>query len=231
VGQWLARVYYPYGQVRYANYSTVVEALVSGLYDDFLPPGETDDFGFVSWDRGKVKGDPSPVDLSKSLSEPDEIILVRIEVEPDRITWPALYCPRRNQIVGPLSKYNADAVQHAFKLIRQNDRLHLVPEAPYSPITKPTAGGRGLLSFLRILCAGETKIQLDDTKPEVNGADWTLCGEPAVGEEIPFLQYYLMGHSREFPQPTDRDLYAEWSDGLVCRRCLLHRQALRAWKR
>jgi hypothetical protein len=106
VGQWLARVHYPDGQVRYAKYSTVVEALVSYLYDDFHSPVETDDFGFVSWDRGEVKGDPSPIDLSKSLSEPDELILVRIEVEPDRMTWPALYCPRRNQIVGPFSMSN-----------------------------------------------------------------------------------------------------------------------------
>jgi hypothetical protein len=165
----------------------VVEALVSHLYDDFCDNGETDDLGDVCY-RAKVKGEPSPVDRSKTLSEPTEIIPVRIEVEPDRMTWAALYCPRRNQIVGPHSKFDARHLQQTFKLVQLNDRFHLVG---------------------------------------ADGDNRTLCGEPAAGETTPFLRYGdYPGKIEDASEPACRDLYAEWSDGLVCRQCLLHDQAL-----
>lgn len=187
MGTWLARVHFPNGQVRYARYSTNMEELLSGLYDDFCAEGEMDERGNVCY-RAEVKGEPLPVDLSKSLSEPDEIIPVRIEVGPHGMTWPALYCPRRNQIVGPHRKFAFDTVQHNFELIQRNDRFHLV---------------------------------------HADGADRTLCGELAVGKIIPFLRYYCEGKFEGLPEPAaPRDLYAEWSDGLVCRKCLLHDQAL-----
>jgi hypothetical protein len=167
----------------------VVGALVSDLYDHFRDKGETGDLGNVCY-RAKVKGEPSPVDPSKSLSEPDEIIPVRLEVEPDRMTWPALYCPRRNQIVGPHSKFVARHLQQTFQLVQRNDWFHLV---------------------------------------RADGADRTLCGEPAAGEMTPFFRYGdYPGKLEDASEPACRDLYAEWSDGLVCRQCLLHEQALNA---
>jgi hypothetical protein len=73
-----------------------------------------------------VKGEPSPVDRGKLLSEPGDIVPVRIEVEPDSMRWPALYCPRQNRIVGPHSKFFADTLQQTFNLILRDNRLHLV---------------------------------------------------------------------------------------------------------
>ena len=186
MGSWLARVHFPNGQVRYARYSTVVHELVSDLYDHFCDVGETDDFGYVCG-RAAVRGEPSPVDPSKSQSEPNEIVPVRIEVEPDQRTWSALYCPRRNEIVGPRSKFFAYTLQQTFNLVRQNGRLHLV---------------------------------------RADGDDRTLCGEPAAGEITPFLLRDYPGRPDDPSDPAPRDLYAEWSDGLVCRQCLLHDQAL-----
>lgn len=142
MGTWLARVYFPDGQVRYARYSTVVEEMYYyELYDHCRNKGETDELGNVCY-RGAVKGEPSPVDLSKSLSEPHEIIPVRIEVEPNRMTWPALYCPRRNQIVGPHSKFVVRHLQQTFKLVRRSDGLHLVraDEADRTLCGEPAAG-------------------------------------------------------------------------------------------
>ena len=186
MGTWLARVHFPDGHVRYAKYSTVVEALVSSLYDHFRDEGETDDLGDVCY-RAQVTGEPSPVDPCQSLSEPDAIIPVRIEVEPDRMTWRALYCPRRKQIIGPHSKFAADKVQHSFELVRRKDRLHLV---------------------------------------HADGADRTLCGVPAAGETIAFFNYDYPNKPEDPSEPAPRDLYAEWSDGVVCWHCLLHDQAL-----
>jgi hypothetical protein len=192
MGEWLARVHFPNGRVRYARYSTVVEALGSDLYDHFRARGGHDDLGNVVY-RATVAGEPSPADPGAPLSEPQGIIPVRIEVEPDNMRWPALYCPRRNQIVGPHSQFVAARVQQAFNLVRQDATLHLVP---------------------------------------VDGAEQALCGAPAAGEVVPFFRYaaivyQTMGTSEE-SKPAPRDLYAEWGDGHVCQRCLLHEQALNA---
>jgi hypothetical protein len=187
MGTWLARVYFPDGRVRYARYSTVVEEVFSELHDHFRDKGETDELGNIC-SRRQVKGEPSPVDRGKSLSGPNDIIPVRIEVEPNRMTWPALYCPRQNQIVGQHSEFFTHSLQQTFKLVQLNDRLHLV---------------------------------------RARGADRTLCGEPAVGEVMPFLRYRDYPGKPEDPsEPAARNLYAEWGDGLVCRQCLLHDQAL-----
>jgi hypothetical protein len=186
MGTWLARVHFPDGAVRYARYSTVVEALVSDLYDHFHDKGETDESGNVCG-RAQVAGEPSPADPGQSLSAPEQIILVRIEVEPDHMTWHALYCPRRAQIIGPHAKFSADRVQHIFELVRRNNRLHLV---------------------------------------RADGAERTLCGEPAAGEITPYLRYDYPGRPDDPGEPAPRDLYAEWRDDVVCRQCLLHDHAL-----
>jgi hypothetical protein len=198
MGTWLARVHFPEGLVRYARYSTVVEEVYDELFDHCRAKGETDELSNVCH-RGDVKGEPSPVDRNKPLSEPGDIVPVRIEVEPDGMTWPALYCPRQNRIVGPHSKFFADTLQQTFNLLLRDNRLHLVR------------------------AAGKERLQRD------RGADpqsQTLCGEPAAGEIIPFLLVDYPGKPEDPSEPAPRNLYGEWRDGVVCRRCLLHSQAL-----
>lgn len=218
MAEWLARVHFPDGTVRYARYSTVVEAVLSDLYDDFHDKGETDDFGNVR-SRGAVKGEPSPADPGAPLSEPQEIIPVRIEVEPNNRTWPALYCARRKQVIGPMSGYAADRVQRKFNLVGRDDQLHLVHA--FEPAGLPPR---------RKLWFGRRR----EAQAGVDRRAWTLCGEPAAGEIIPFLLFEevvydaLCRHGEDPPRPAARDLYAEWGQGLVCQRCLLHDQALHA---
>jgi len=103
---WLARVHFPDCQVRYARYSTVVEEVYDELFGHCRAKNETDALGDLCH-RGEVSGEPAPVDRGKPLSEPGNIVPVRIEVEPDGMTWPALYCPRQKRIVGPHSKFFA----------------------------------------------------------------------------------------------------------------------------
>jgi hypothetical protein len=193
MGTWLARVYFRDGRVRYARYSTVVEEVYDELYDHFRDKVETDELGNVCY-RGEVKGEPSPVDRQSSLSEPDDIIPVRIEVEPDRMTWPALYCRRQNRVVGPRSKFFAETLQHTFNLVLRDNLLHL----------------------------GDPR-QLE---PGADRRAQTLCGESATGEITPFLRLHYPGKPEDPSEPRPRNLYSEWSDGVVCRRCLLHDQAL-----
>src|SRR5262245_18678296 len=217
MAEWLARVHFPDGTVRYARYSTVVEAVFSDLYDDFHDKGEMDDFGNVR-SRGAVKGAPSPADPGAPLSEPQEIVRVRIEVEPDRRPWPALYCARRNQVIGPFSAFAADRVQRNFNLVRRHDQLHLVHAK--APADAPPT---------RKLWFGPRR----KAEAEVDRRAWTLCGEPAAGEVIAFLLYEELvydslrrpGEPEDHSRPAPRDLYAEWGQGLVCQRCLLHEHA------
>jgi hypothetical protein len=193
MGTWLARVHFPNGQMRYARYSTVVEEVYDELFDHCRAKGETDELGNVCH-RGEVKGEPSPVDRGKSLSEPSDIVPVRIEVEPDSMTWPALYCPRQNRIVGPHSKFFADTLQQTFNLVLRESRLHLV--------------------------------HAKSAEPDADHRAQTLCGEPAAGEITPFLRVHYPGKPEDPFEPAPRNLYDEWRDGVVCRPCLLHSQAL-----
>jgi hypothetical protein len=198
MGTWLARVHFPEGQVRYARYSTVVEEVYDEVFDHCRAKGETDERGNLCH-RGEVNGEPSPADRSKPLSEPGDIVPVRIEVEPDGMTWPALYCSRQNRIVGPHSKFFADTLQQTFELIVRDNRLHLV-----------RAGGK----------------EWQQRNHGVEPASQTLCGEPAAGERIPFLRVDYPGKPEDPSEPAPRNLYGEWSDGVVCRQCLLNSQAL-----
>lgn len=193
MGTWLARVHFPEGQVRYARYSTVVEEVYDELFDHCRAKGETDELGNVCH-RGEVKGEPSPVDRNKPLSEPGDIVAVRIEVEPDGMGWPALYCPRQNRIVGPHSKFFADTLQQTFNLVLRDNRLHLV--------------------------------HASSAEPDADRRAQTLCGESAAGEITSFLRVYYPGKPEDSSEPAPRDLYGEWRDGVVCRRCLLHTRAL-----
>jgi len=181
--------------VRYARYSTVVEEVYDELFDHCRAKGETDELGNVCH-RGEVTGEPSPVDRNKPVSEPCDIVPMRIEVEPDGMTWPALYCPRQNRIVGPHSKFFADTLQQTFNLILRDAQLHLV-----------RGGGKEWLRRNR------------------GAGSQTLCGEPGVGEITPFLRVDYPGKPEDPSEPASRNLYGEWRDGVVCRRCFLHSQA------
>jgi hypothetical protein len=58
----------------------------------------------------------------------------------------------------------------------------------------------------------------------------TFCGEAVTGDILLF-HLYRSGNpfvSPDEPVAKERDLYAEWSDHRVCRKCLLHPDALRS---
>lgn len=197
MGVWLARIYFPDGMVRYASYSTVVGAILAELYERFCDMGEVNESGYFCY-RAEVTGDPMAARPDQPLSEPEEIIPVRIEVDPDRDPWSALYCPRRNQVVGPRNQFFADRVQENFELVRQNGLLHLVPD--------------------RLLA----KILSGDP----DGTARTLCGDAVTGEVLPFRRYEYQGEPAHPCEPAPRDLFAEWQESLVCRQCLLRTLAL-----
>ena len=176
---WLARVHFPDCQVRYARYSTVVEEVYDELFGHCRAKNETDALGDLCH-RGEVSGEPAPVDRGKPLSEPGNIVPVRIEVEPDGMTWPALYCPRQKRIVGPHSKFFADTLQQNFNLVVRSNQLHLVHAWAVTP---PAGKGRRR--------GGEKS----------NRRDLTLCAEPAVGEVIAFLRTYYPGKPDHVSQP------------------------------
>jgi hypothetical protein len=192
MGVWLARIYFPDGMVRYATYSTVVGRILAELYEQSCDIGEMNEAGYVCH-RAEVKGDPVVARPEQPLSEPEAIIPVRIEVEPDRDPWIALYCPSRNQIIGPHSQFFADRVQENFELVRQNGLLHLVP-------------GR---LFAKIL-GGDSDVTAR-----------TLCGDAVLGEMLPFRRDEYRDESAHPFEPAPRDLVAEWHGRLVCRQCLL----------
>jgi hypothetical protein len=48
------------------------------------------------------------------------------------------------------------------------------------------------------------------------------CGR----RDDPFFSYDYPNKPEDPSEPASRDLYAEWSDGVVCQHCLLHDQAL-----
>jgi hypothetical protein len=198
MGVWLARIYFPDGTVRYATYSTVVGAILADLYERFCDIGEINDSGYVCH-RAEVSGDPVAAKPGQPLSEPDEIIHVRIEVQPDRDSWIALYCPRRNQVIGPHSRFLAHRVQQNFELVGQNGSLHLVPDRL---LTKTLSG-------------------------DPDGMAKTLCGEAVIGEILAFHRCEYPGNPQSPFEPAARDLFAEWQEGLVCRQCLLQTLALK----
>lgn len=54
-----------------------------------------------------------------------------------------------------------------------------------------------------------------------SASDHCLCGQPEVGEEIPYARYEGPGSEQFQPDPPPwRNLYAEWAEGKVCRQCL-----------
>ena len=127
MGDWLARIHFPDGRVIYANYSTITGSVLETLYSSYIPQGEQDENGYYPFDRGRNRVDrdsklPEHSDLP--ISDPDDLIPVRVDVEASR-SWTALFCPRRNQLLGPISPGMGDLIQREFLLILQNGKQHL----------------------------------------------------------------------------------------------------------
>lgn len=110
--------------MQYATYCAVVFAVLDDLYTRFLTVGEADSTGFVIR-KAAVAGPPLPRYPNMPISDVDELIPVRIEVDPDGENWAALFCPTQNQLVGPMGSRVISDMQHCLPLISQRGRLHL----------------------------------------------------------------------------------------------------------
>ncbi|MBU2669745.1 hypothetical protein KOI35_40180 [Actinoplanes bogorensis] len=117
MGMWLATVSFEDGSVIYAQYSTVVEALLESLYESACPIGGTLPDGSHCY-RATVTGEPLRSSRSKPPSASDDMRLVEIETEPDATRWYALYCPSRQMIVGPPSSHHQSRLHEEFDLVR-----------------------------------------------------------------------------------------------------------------
>jgi hypothetical protein len=127
MGDWLVRVHFPDGRMLYANYLSGSSVVGPEIYADYIPQGQLDENGYYSPGREREKVDPASLLPSRpdlAVSDPDELILVRVAV--DHSEWPALFCQRRNQLLGPMHIGMADCIQREFQLIEQNGKRHLV---------------------------------------------------------------------------------------------------------
>lgn len=154
VATWMASVRFPDGRMRYATYCGIVYAVLDDLYSRFLTVGETNRKGLVIR-KAAVAGMPEPRFPAMPLSDVDEMIPVRISVEPDGENWAALFCPLQNQLIGPMNALVVDDMQHCLALISQRGRLHL-----YLPGTAQTFCGQDVtgkeLPFRDLRPSGQT---------------------------------------------------------------------------
>ncbi len=120
----MASVRFPDGRMRYATYCGIVYAVLDDLYSRFLTVGETNLKGLVIR-KATVAGMPEPRFPAMTLSDVDEMIPVRISVDPDGENWAALFCPLQNQRIGPMNALVVDDMQRHLALISQRGRLHL----------------------------------------------------------------------------------------------------------
>jgi hypothetical protein len=192
MGRWLATVRFGDGTVRYADYSTNTESLLSGLYEAVCRVGEVHpDNGLLCY-RAAPAGEPLPADPHAAPAPPDELVPVTVEVEPDGYSWHALYCPRRGLVLGPMSYGHARQLQEEYELAPDGAGLrHLRPADP---------GDRA------------------DAPPTA------VCGLPASGPALPFHCQpwcFELPDVDDAPEPPRIDLFASWTDGTVCRACLV----------
>lgn len=120
----MASVGFPDGRMRYATYCAIVHAVLDDLYCRFLTVGQTEPTGLVIR-KATVAGMPEPRYPTMPVSDVDELIPVRISVDPDGESWAALFCPLQNQLIGPMNALVVDDMQHCLALIAQGRRLHL----------------------------------------------------------------------------------------------------------
>jgi hypothetical protein len=119
MGTWLASVNFPDGSTKYTDYYTVSGTVTPHGFRSELVDR-------LEYPAGKMLGgEIDPHFPDQAWSTIDELMTVVVELDRDNISWPALYCPHRREILGPLS----DGVPrlHKFAFIRDNKGLkHLV---------------------------------------------------------------------------------------------------------
>jgi hypothetical protein len=149
----IAQVRFPDGTIRYAQFETYSDTVSDDLYAELEPlPADTT----IGW--GTLKGEALPKHLDLALSAPEDLIVVRIVIELYGYDWPALFCPQRQQLVGPVHTHNARALQEACEMVQQDGINHLARNA---------AVDHGSFS-----------------RPELSSH--TLCGQKVTGETVPF---------------------------------------------
>lgn len=144
-------------------------------------------------------GEPILVRWDRPLSPPEEMISVKVFVERDYRPWHALYCPSQRK-VWPEAARNAAHLQEYMELVEQDGLRHLVPRL------------------------WKVEGYFGD---EIDSA--TLCGKPVTGSILPFQRDQYDFRPGPHPEkPPQRDLYAEWDRGGVCKHCLVDKRALNA---
>lgn len=140
MGEFLARIRFPEGREIYARYSSSSATITEGLYESYAPAGERDEGGFIR-DRDFIPAGyaPLPHRPELPLSAPEDLIAVRVTQE--GCGWTALFCPLRNELIGPLRPFFAEDLQQNFDLLRRKDRLHLKPDKAAETLCGEAAAG------------------------------------------------------------------------------------------
>ena len=120
MGTWLATIRFPDGAVRHAEYSTVTGSVGSWLHTEVCRVGDIAPSG-DRCDRDRAVGEWLPSFPDRPLSALDDLVLVTVESQPDDDRWHALYCPRRAQLIGPLSDHYRYWFRDYGDLIRDGD--------------------------------------------------------------------------------------------------------------
>ncbi|WP_030440406.1 hypothetical protein [Actinoplanes subtropicus] len=107
MGEWLATVRFENGNIRYARYSTVVESVLSGLYMSVCHDGP----------RARPAGEPIAGRPGDPPAAVEDLVAVVITVDPDELTWHAVYDPARDLLVGPRSSHHRAALREEYHLI------------------------------------------------------------------------------------------------------------------
>jgi hypothetical protein len=149
----IAQVRFPDRTIRFAQFETYADTVRDDLYAELEQlPADTS----ISW--GTLKGQPLQKHLDQPFSAPEDLVVVRVVVELYGHDWPALFCPRRQQLLGPLHSHNARVLQEACEMVQQDGINHLARNA---------AVDHGSFS-----------------RPELS--THTLCGQKVTGETVPF---------------------------------------------
>jgi hypothetical protein len=120
----LATIVFPDGSRRYTMYTIVVNALYEDLYRNFRA-----DYPDA---RGGVTGPSDPSYPEAPISPPEELVPVQV-VERDA-TWHALFCPRRQRLVGPMSPYHRMRLAEWYQVVDGEDgRRHLHHVLDFDP--------------------------------------------------------------------------------------------------
>ncbi|GAA4594703.1 hypothetical protein BJY16_001405 [Actinoplanes octamycinicus] len=165
MGTWMATVRFPDGSVRYAEYSTVVAAMVDSLHATF----------HVEHYRARVSGDPLPRFPDRPHAPVDELIPVVIRYAPDDHGWHAVYCPRRSMVLGPHSPYLQWRVQETYELVfgARDTVRHLSQVNTHALCGAPITDAP--LRYRREVCGmGNPEWREEEQPPSVDiFAEWT----------------------------------------------------------